>query len=66
MGKKKTIKIVSKCVCSTCEQKATVEPNSPHFYCRGIKPSILAQLPLAFKDMTNPTKKGKWIPISAE
>ncbi len=61
-NKKKVPVQVVKCVCSTCEQVAFVEPGKPHHYCKGIKQSIIAMLPPALKDLTNPTRQGTWQP----
>ena len=51
---------VEKCECSTCGQVANARPDTPHQFCKGIKLSIIAQLPAGFKDITNPNRKGTW------
>jgi hypothetical protein len=54
-----------KCECSTCGQVSNARPDSPHQFCKGIKLSIIAQLPAGFKDITNPNRKGTWRPYVA-
>lgn len=61
--KKKIKTVVVKCECSTCGQVAHVEANKPHAFCKGIRLSILERMPAMFRDLTNPNKKGKWVPI---
>jgi hypothetical protein len=50
-----------KCQCSTCGQVAHAQEGSEHFYCKGIHGDIIARMPPQFKDITNPSKKGKWV-----
>jgi len=54
--KTKTIK----CQCSRCEQISNAVEGTEHFGCKGISPAIVRMLPLAFKGLTNPTRKGSW------
>jgi len=64
MAKKNKVKtVVVKCECSTCGQVSFVEANKPHAFCKGIHLGILERMPAQFRDLTNPKRKGSWIPI---
>lgn len=60
-GQNTKSKVTVKCQCSTCGQVANAQENTPHNYCKGIHQDILARMPVAFKDLTNPQRKGKWV-----
>lgn len=59
-NKKTKSKPAVKCKCSRCDQIANAQEGSLHHYCKGIHPKIIAMLPASMKDLTNPTRKGKW------
>lgn len=64
MAKKSKVKtVVVKCECSRCGQVASVEANKAHVFCRGFK--IVKPLPALFSELSNPNKKGTWVPIPA-
>lgn len=50
-----------KCQCSTCGQVANAQEGTPHHFCRGFHLDIIARMPPAFKDICNPSRKGKWV-----
>ena len=60
MAKAKVKTVVAKCRCSTCQQVAFVEPGKAHHYCRGLEQTLVDRLPVEFKDLTNPKRKGTW------
>lgn len=60
-GQNTKSRTTSKCQCSTCGQVANAQEGTEHFFCRGIHQDIIARLPDSFKDITNPSKKGKWV-----
>jgi len=63
-NKKTKSKIMARCECSRCGQVATAQPNTGHFSCVGIHKDIIARLPSNLKGLTNPSKKGTWVPVA--
>jgi len=65
-AQKTKVKTCVKCQCSTCKQVANARVNTPHFSCKGIDLSIIAQLPAKYKGLINPYRLGTWLVFVAK